>query len=244
MLLPPAPKSGAANERRAHEAAALGVVALLATLVTVWWSCPAVRRWDTTVAYATVVGILGTLQHADFHLNAWTITWVSHALATHPAALYDGNAFYPAKLSVAYSESMLGYVPLFAPVYWATGNPVLALNVMAALTYPLAVACTYLLARLWGLGGRQHLAEPHNHQEAGGAPIGKEMVEGKVEPTAHGRGITEIDDEMDKDHAHQCKAAEHIDRPDPIHFSSPQCFQASAGSLLSACLLWNSLRRT
>lgn len=149
MPFGPAPTISAGTGRRTHEAAALVVVTLLASLVTVWWSWPGIRRWDTTVAYATAPGGFGTLQHADFHLNAWTITWVSHALATNPAALFDGNAFYPAKLSVAYSESMLGYVPLFAPVYWATDNPVLALNVMAALTYPLAVACTYLLARLW-----------------------------------------------------------------------------------------------
>jgi hypothetical protein len=77
------------------------------------------------------------------------VTWVSHALATAPASVFDGNAFHPARLSVAYSESMLGYVPLFAPTYWLTGNPVLALNVMTALTYPLAAAGAFLLARLW-----------------------------------------------------------------------------------------------
>lgn len=148
MSRPAPPTEG--NDRRPHEAAGLGVVILLAIVVTVWWSWPGIRCWDTTVAYATADGAgMATLQHADFYLNAWTVTWVSHALATHPTRIYDGNAFHPARWSVAYSESLLGQVPLFAPVYWATGNPVLALNVMAALTYPLAVAAMYLLARLW-----------------------------------------------------------------------------------------------
>lgn len=141
--------STAGNDSHSHDAAALVAVILLAMLATGWWSWPAIRHWDDTVAYATVDGGMATLQHADFYLNAWTVTWVSHALATDPARLFDGNAFHPARYSVAYSESLLGYVPLFAPVYWASGNPVLALNVMAALTYPLAVVCTYLLARLW-----------------------------------------------------------------------------------------------
>lgn len=134
---------------RPRDGAALAAVVLLASLVTVWWSWPGIQRWDTTIAYTEVDGGMGTLQRADFYLNAWTLTWVSHALATAPTSLFDGNTFHPARLSVAYSESMLGYVPLFAPVYWLTRNPVLALNVMTALTYPLAAAGAFLLARLW-----------------------------------------------------------------------------------------------
>ena len=141
--------TSSAPDRRSSDRAALAAVVLLSTLLTIWWSWPAIRRWDTTVAYATVGGTMGTMQSADFYLNAWAVTWVSHALATDPTALYDGNAFHPARFSVAYSESMIGYVPLFAPVYWATGNPILALNVMAALTYPLAAAD--ILARDFGI---------------------------------------------------------------------------------------------
>lgn len=141
--------AGRAAETRRDDRRALAVVLVLSVLVTLWWSWPGLRRWDTAVDYAVVGGNLGQLQEADFFLNAWTITWVSHALAHDPVNLFNGNTFFPARYSVAYSESMIGYVPLFAPVYWATGNPILALNVMAALTYPLAAVCAFLLARLW-----------------------------------------------------------------------------------------------
>ncbi|MBY0278002.1 hypothetical protein K2Z84_21935 [Candidatus Binatia bacterium] len=137
------------DERRGSDRTALAAVLALSSLVTVWWLWPGIPTWDTEVAYAMVGGVLGRLQEADFYLNAWAITWASHALATDPTALFHGNTFFPARYSLAYSESLLGYVPLFAPIYWATGNAILALNAMTALTYPLAAVCAFLMARLW-----------------------------------------------------------------------------------------------
>lgn len=137
------------DHRRGDDRLALAAVVALATLITLWWVWPGIRTWDTEVAYAVVGGNLGRLQDADFYLNAWALTWGAHALATDPTALFHGNTFFPARYSLAYSESLLGYLPLFAPTYWATGNAILALNVMAALTYPLAAACAFLMARLW-----------------------------------------------------------------------------------------------
>ena len=117
------------------------------SLVTVWWSWPAILSWPSAVAFG--VGEYAVFQRGDFYLIVWTLSWVSHALAAGPAALFDGNTFFPAKLTVAYSEHLLGYVPLFAPVYLTTGNPILAINVTAAATYPLSALCMYLLARLY-----------------------------------------------------------------------------------------------
>jgi hypothetical protein len=120
---------------------------LVYALITVWWSWPGIWNWSTKVAYSD--GVFTALEHADFYLITWTLSWVSHALATAPSTLFDGNTFFPAKLTVAYSESMLGYLPSFAPVYWASGNPILASNVTAALTYPLSALFMYRFARLY-----------------------------------------------------------------------------------------------
>jgi len=141
------PTTIAAAESRRRDLARSAALFAAYALVTVWWSWPGIWNWSTKVAYDT--GGLDELANADFYLITWTLSWVSHALATHPAALFDGNTYFPAKLTVAYSENLLGYVPLFAPVYWLSDNPILALNVMGALTYPLGALFTYRFARLY-----------------------------------------------------------------------------------------------
>ena len=59
----------------------------------------------------------------DIYLTTWILAWDTHALTHDPTHLFQANVFYPAPSSLARSEHMLGSVPLFAPVYLATGNP-------------------------------------------------------------------------------------------------------------------------
>src|SRR5439155_18960 len=111
---------------------------------------------------------------SDLNLTLWVLAWDTHALVTHPTRLFDANTFYPAPSTLACSEHMLGNLPLFAPVYLATGNPVLAHQatllasfVLAGLAMgayvlywsgdrPSALAAGFLYAyapfRLWQLG--------------------------------------------------------------------------------------------
>lgn len=84
---------------------------------------------------------------ADFYLIVWILSWVAHAIVRAPLHLFDANTFHPAPLALAYSEHLVGYLPLFGPVYWLTGNGIFALNVTVLLTYPLAAWFTYLFAR-------------------------------------------------------------------------------------------------
>lgn len=84
---------------------------------------------------------------ADFYLIVWILSWVAHAIVRAPLHLFDANTFHPAPLALAYSEHLIGYLPLFGPVYWLTGNGIFALNVTAVLTYPLSAWFTYLFAR-------------------------------------------------------------------------------------------------
>jgi len=116
------------------------------TALTVWWLWPLVAVWHTHSGYFYDDFPPAV---ADFYLIVWALAWDSHALITSPSGLFHANAFHPSTLSLAYSEHFLGYVPLFAPVYWATGNPLFAINVMTFATYPLCALAMYCLARRW-----------------------------------------------------------------------------------------------
>lgn len=89
---------------------------------------------------------------ADSRLVLWILSWATHALSTDPRGLFDANIFHPAPRMLAGSEHLLGFVPLAAPIYLATGNPVLAGNVVAFVTYPLAALAMYALLRQLELG--------------------------------------------------------------------------------------------
>jgi hypothetical protein len=80
--------------------------------------------------------------YPDDELLMWALAWDAHAFLHQPLAIFDANIFYPQRRTLAYSENVIGSALFAAPVLWVTGNPVLALNVVALL------ACT-----LCGLGG-------------------------------------------------------------------------------------------
>jgi len=79
--------------------------------------------------------------------QAWILAWDVHALATNPAHLYDGNIFYPFHDVLAYQDTLLGLLPVAAPLLLLTNNPVLAYNVLFLLSFALCAWGAYLLAR-------------------------------------------------------------------------------------------------
>jgi len=115
--------------------AAAAAIAL--TLVVLTW--PLYRHPTTRVLDAkSLYGGAEFLVQRDINLTMWALAWDSHALVTDPLHLFDANAFYPARWTLALSEHMLGNAPLFAPVYLATGNPVLAHQTTLLLTFVIA----------------------------------------------------------------------------------------------------------
>lgn len=74
----------------------------------------------------------------DTRLHIWILWWVSHALTTEPSALFDAPINYPTPLQLTGSEHFLTDQLVFTPVFVLTGNPLLALNVVLLLSYPLA----------------------------------------------------------------------------------------------------------
>lgn len=87
----------------------------------------------------------------DGHLYVWTMGWNAWALATRPLGLFDANIFHPERLTLAYSENLIGTGLFAAPVLWLTDNPVLALNLALLVTPVLCGVGAYVLARQLGL---------------------------------------------------------------------------------------------
>jgi hypothetical protein len=88
----------------------------------------------------------------DGHLVMWLLAWDSHAFLTNPLSIFDANTFYPERRTLAYQENLIGSAFFAAPVFWLTGNPVLAANFVSLLACVLCGLGTYVLARRVGLG--------------------------------------------------------------------------------------------
>ncbi len=91
--------------------------------------------------------------HPDAQLNMWIMAWDAHAVRTDPANLFNANIFYPERNTLAYSETLLGYFPLFAPVIWLGGTPALAFNLVLLFSLAASGFAMYLLVQ--HLTGRQ-----------------------------------------------------------------------------------------
>lgn len=112
-----------------------------------WLFAPALRDFGQTV-FATPGGL-----QADSYLVTWILSWVSHALASAPQHVFDANIHHPAPSALAGSEHLFGHLPLFAPVYALTGNPVAAIQFTRLASLTLCGAAMYALLRHWGAGG-------------------------------------------------------------------------------------------
>jgi hypothetical protein len=103
----------------------------------------------STVVDPIAEGARGWLLAPDVNLVMWILSWDYHALTTSPMNLFNANIFHPAPDALASSEHLLGHLPLFAPVYGLTGNPVLANQVNILLAIALCGASMYALLRHW-----------------------------------------------------------------------------------------------
>jgi hypothetical protein len=90
-----------------------------------------------------------TLPHnlGDPALNTWILAWQSHAVIADPGSWFDGNIFHPTGNALGYSELMLPLVPPFAIIYGATGNAVLAHNMVLLALLVLSLLATYKFGR-------------------------------------------------------------------------------------------------
>lgn len=125
-----------ADTRSRRDAAiVLGVFLLLAV----------VHTWPL----ATSPGVLSRNDNGDAQLNAWIVAWIAHQLPRSPAHLFDGNIFYPARDTLAFSEPLIVPALMAAPVLWLGGSPVLAHNLVLILGFALTGLATHAVVYWW-----------------------------------------------------------------------------------------------
>ena len=116
-----------------------------------------VMTWPLALGiHRDVPGDLG-----DSLLNLWILGWGAENL---PRLLtgqigfsdyWNANIFHPEPLALALSEHLFGQVIQILPVYWLTGNLILAYNLLFITSFALSGFGMYLLVReLLGEGGR------------------------------------------------------------------------------------------
>jgi hypothetical protein len=83
--------------------------------------------------------------------TAWEVAWVGHAMLHQPLHLFDANTFYPHPLSLAFSDSLLGYGPA---AFFGSGTvaALVRYNLLFVFAWSLCFIGAYLLARELGLG--------------------------------------------------------------------------------------------
>jgi hypothetical protein len=82
--------------------------------------------------------------------TAWQVAYVGHALLHNPLHLFNSNAFYPHPLSLAFSDSLLGYGPA---AFFGSGTvaALVRYNLLFLFAWSLCFVGGYLLARELGL---------------------------------------------------------------------------------------------
>jgi hypothetical protein len=90
----------------------------------------------------------------DTHFYLWTLSWDVHAFLQQPLTIFNANIYYPNHLTLAYSENQIGSALVAAPILWLTGNPVLAVNLVALIGCALCGIGGYVLGRRLGLDAR------------------------------------------------------------------------------------------
>jgi hypothetical protein len=83
--------------------------------------------------------------------TAWEVAWVGHGMLTDPLHLFNANVFYPHQLSLAFSDSLLGYGPAG---FFGSGTvaALVRYNLLFLFAWSLCFVGAYLLARELGLG--------------------------------------------------------------------------------------------
>jgi hypothetical protein len=119
----------------------ISIVILVTSLLTVFFTYPLIRY----IKYRSI----GHLD--DPKLNMWIINWGCHQLSNQPLKLYQANAFYPYKNSLAYADNLVGLSIIALPAYLLSKNPVLVYNTALLTSFILIGIGIYLLVyRLTG----------------------------------------------------------------------------------------------
>jgi len=98
---------------------------------------------------ATNPAALSLNDNGDAQLNEWIMAWVAHQLPLAPSQLFQGNIFFPARDTLAFSEPLIVPALIGAPVAWLGGSPVLVYNLMVLAGFALTALAGYALVFAW-----------------------------------------------------------------------------------------------
>ncbi|MBM4270367.1 MAG: hypothetical protein FJ144_27810 [Deltaproteobacteria bacterium] len=133
-------KSGSGSFPTAR--AALLLVAVVAATVVLTW--PLAAHLRTRLPHTDYVA------RTDALVAGWVLAHQTHALATAPTTIADGNIFHPSSNALFYGPLGVGALPLFAPVFLASGgDTTLALNVTFLLGVALTSWTSAVVVLLW-----------------------------------------------------------------------------------------------
>ena len=85
--------------------------------------------------------------HFDARFSIWRLGWIAHSLITAPTHIFDANIFYPARTTLAYSDTVMLEGVLAAPLFWLGVSPVLIYNLTLFAGIVGSGMAMYLLAR-------------------------------------------------------------------------------------------------
>ena len=92
--------------------------------VVAWLTWPLAAHLTTHLSHAHVIC------NFDQPQMIWALAWTSHRVVENPLRLFEANIYHPMPHALLYAEAGFGAVPFFFPTFVATGNPILAANVM------------------------------------------------------------------------------------------------------------------
>lgn len=108
---------------------------ILFTLLTVLFTFPLALEMKSALVSQDVY---------DSYLNTWIFAWQAHQLILDPLTVFTANTYYPLPDSLAFSEIILPEAVVAIPIEYATGNPVLAHNIVLFALFPLDALAMYL----------------------------------------------------------------------------------------------------
>lgn len=83
----------------------------------------------------------------DSVLITWILHWGVHALTTNPQSYFHGNIFWPNANTLAYSDLLAPFVPVYGLFFGLSRDWPLALNLTILVMFGLSLVATYLLGR-------------------------------------------------------------------------------------------------
>ena len=119
-----------------------GIAALYLGLVA-WLTWPLATSLGTRVPATTMWWMF------DARFEIWALAWESHALVTAPTRLAHANIYHPTPYALFYGPPGFGALPYFAPVFLATGNPALAINVTFLVSIALTAWALHFVVARW-----------------------------------------------------------------------------------------------